>query len=202
MGMQFPRLLRPLLSSSLLWRVSSSSKVIYLTFDDGPVPGVTPQVLEILDRYGWKATFFCVGDNVRKYPELFDEVKKRGHVVANHTFNHIKGFWKNSREYYDNVMKAAELIDSDLFRPPHGQITGPQIRKLKKHFRLVMWDVITYDYDKSLTPDQVLNKVKRNCRKGSIVVFHDSLKAEKNMLEVLPQAIEFWISEGYTWNTL
>ena len=202
MSLQFPRFLRFLFSKSLIWRVPSSSKVIYLTFDDGPMPEITPQVLDILDRYGWKATFFCVGNNVQKYPGLFDEVKSRGHVVANHTFDHLRGFWTNSDHYLNNIRKAAEYIESDLFRPPHGQITGKQIRKLRKEFRIIMWDVITYDYDRNLSPEQVLRNVTDNHRKGSIVVFHDSIKAGPNVLEVLPKAIEFWMSKGYTWNTL
>lgn len=196
MSLQFPRILRPFFGK-VTWQIRTSSKVIYLTFDDGPVPEVTPQVLDILDRYKWKATFFNVGDNVRKYPELHQEVLKRGHKVGNHTFNHLKGYNFPTDEYVDNVKKASGYIRTDIFRPPYGRITKNQRRALRKDFRIIMWDVITYDYDKNLTPEQVFRNVTSNLRKGSIVVFHDSIKAQKNMLAVLPQAIEFWQSKGY-----
>jgi len=197
MNVQFPRIFRPFFGKNVLWQKKTSSKVIYLTFDDGPVPEVTPQVLDILDNYGWKATFFCVGENVKKYPETYNEVVRRGHKTANHTFNHIKGFSYNTAEYLSNVEKASELISSNLFRPPHGQITYKQISALKRDYQIIMWDVITHDYNRKLTQEQVLDNVKNNLRKGSIVVFHDSIKAKNNVLEVLPKAIEFWESKGY-----
>jgi peptidoglycan/xylan/chitin deacetylase (PgdA/CDA1 family) len=202
MNVQFPQFFRPLFGKKILWRVKTSSKVIYLTFDDGPVPEVTPQVLDILDQFGWKATFFCVGDNVSKYPELYSEIIKRGHKTANHTFNHVKGFHFSANIYLENVEKAASLIGSKLFRPPHGQITYNQIRGLKNNYQIVMWDVITHDYNKNLTPKQVFGNVKNHLRKGSIVVFHDSVKAKKNVLEALPMAIEFWKSKGYNYELL
>lgn len=197
MSLQFPRFLRPLFGKSVQWNVQTSSKVIYLTFDDGPVPEVTPQVLDILDAFGWKATFFCVGDNVRKHPELYREVLKRGHRTANHTYNHLKGFETPTDKYIENVALAAQYIDSNLFRPPHGHITYKQIRLLKKNYQLIMWDVITHDYNQSLTPEQVYKNVERYLRKGSIVVFHDSMKARENVLAVLPRALAFWKENGY-----
>lgn len=197
MSFQFPRFLRPLFGKSVQWNVKTTSKVIYLTFDDGPVPEVTPQVLDILDAYGWKATFFCVGDNVRKYPEVYQEVLRRGHQTANHTFNHIKGFETQTDEYVRNVELAAQWIDSDLFRPPHGHITYKQIRSLKSNYRIIMWDVITHDYNRNFSPDQVFRNVEKYVRSGSIVVFHDSIKAQNNVLTVLPKALEFWIANGY-----
>ncbi|MBN2766025.1 MAG: polysaccharide deacetylase family protein [Paludibacteraceae bacterium] len=199
--MQFPRFLRPFFGN-VTWKIPTPSKVIYLTFDDGPVPGVTPKVLDILDKYNWKATFFCVGENVTKYPELYADILKRGHNTANHTFNHMKGFQHSKEEYVENVEKAANCIDSKLFRPPHGRIKPSQLRILKKKYKIIMWDVITHDYDKKLSPEQVLGNVKRYLRKGSIVVFHDSLKAEKNVLEALPRAIEFWQNNGFSWALL
>jgi len=197
MNLQFPRIFRPFFGKNVLWQKKTSSKVIYLTFDDGPVPEVTPQVLDILDKYNWKATFFCVGENVKKYPELYNEVLRRGHKTANHTFNHIKGFSYKTEEYVKNVQHASHYIESKLFRPPHGQITHRQIRALKRDYQIIMWDVITHDYNRKLTPEQVYDNVKNNLRNGSIVVFHDSIKAKNNVLEVLPKAIEFWKSEGY-----
>ncbi|MBP1676906.1 MAG: polysaccharide deacetylase [Bacteroidetes bacterium] len=201
MNAQFPAFMRPFFAGTV-WRKKTSSKVIYLTFDDGPVPEVTPLVLDILDRYGWKATFFNVGDNVRKYPELYQELINRGHQTGNHTFNHLAGFKYSTDEYVSNVRKAAEYIRSNLFRPPHGRITRAQIKALKQDYRIIMWDVITHDYNARLSREQVLKNVTRNLRKGSIVVFHDSVKARNHVLSVLPEAIEFWISNGYTFGLL
>ena len=201
MNVQLPRIVRPFFRNTI-WRKTPSEKVIYLTFDDGPVPEVTPSVLDILDKYGWKATFFCVGENVQKYPELYNEVLRRGHRTGNHSFNHIKGFNYSTEAYVENVKKAAEYIHSDLFRPPYGRITRKQISALKDDYNIVMWDVITHDYDKKLSPEQVFANVTTHLRKGSIVVFHDSVKASANLLEVLPQAIEFWKSKGYDFRLL
>ncbi|MCE5330527.1 MAG: polysaccharide deacetylase family protein [Bacteroidales bacterium] len=201
MNVQFPRIFRPFFGKTI-WRKTPSEKVIYLTFDDGPVPEVTPQVLDILDQYNWKATFFCVGENVQKYPGLYHEVLQRGHKTGNHSFNHLKGFNHTTGGYVDNVNKASEYIDSKLFRPPYGRITKQQINVLKDKYQIVMWDLITYDYDKNLSAEQVFGNVKRNLRKGSIVVFHDSVKAKENVLTVLPKAIEFWEKKGYRFGVL
>lgn len=187
---------------SLTWRIRTHSKSIYLTFDDGPVPQVTPQVLDILDTFGWKATFFCVGENVVKHPDLYREVLARGHRTGNHSYNHIRGFRYTTDEYVQNVKKASEIIQSKLFRPPHGRMTFAQMKALQKEYDIVMWDVITRDYDKKRSPERILKIIKRNLRKGSVVVFHDSLKAKENVLEVLPKALEFWKSEGYDWGLL
>ena len=199
--MQFPRFLRPLFGK-LTWRVKTDSKLIYLTFDDGPVPEVTPQVLDILDEYGWKATFFCVGDNVRKYPEVYQEVLRRGHRVGNHSFNHIRGYRYSVEDYVANVQKASAYIESHLFRPPHGRITFSQIKALKEDYDIVMWDVITFDYDKTKKPGQIMRTVRNYLRKGSIVVFHDSIKAKDNVLTVLPQALAYWKEKGYSYGLL
>ena len=202
MNLQFPRFFRPLVGRNIIWRKKTSSKVIYLTFDDGPVPDITPAVLAILDQYKWKATFFCVGENVSKHPDIYNEILQQGHKTGNHTYNHLKGFSCNSADYLLNVQKAAQYIDSDLFRPPHGQISAKQIKLLKNDYQLVMWDVITHDYNQKLTPEQVLSNITNNVRSGSIVVFHDSVKAADNMLTVLPLALDFWISKGYTFGLL
>ncbi|NDV46561.1 polysaccharide deacetylase family protein [Paludibacter sp. 221] len=180
-----------------VWRKKSKEKSIYLTFDDGPVPEVTPLVLDMLDEYGWKATFFCVGENVQKYPELYNEILRRGHRTGNHTFNHLKGFSTGVEEYVENVRKASVHIHSNLFRPPHGRLRQRQKNTLQPDYEIIMWDLLTCDYDKSLTPEQIINKVKRFSRNGSIVLFHDSIKAKNNMLAVLPRAIEFWNEQGY-----
>ena len=201
MNIQFPRLLRPLWGK-VVWRKDPSKKVIYLTFDDGPVPEVTPLVFDLLDEHTIKATFFCVGENVQKHPDTFAQVMSRGHKVGNHTFNHLKGFSVKDEEYYDNIDKAAELIDSKLFRPPYGRITGKQMKKLRYRYTIIMWDVITHDYNKSLSPETIMRTIKRYSRNGSLVVFHDSIKAKENVLAVLPLAIEYWKSKGYTFGVL
>ena len=183
----------------VIWRIPAKKKCVYLTFDDGPIPEVTPWVLDILDKYGVKATFFCVGDNVRKHPDIYQMVLERGHRVGNHTFNHIQGirFW--TKNYLANVEKAAEYIKSDLFRPPHGHMRFPQVVWLRRHYRIIMWDLVTRDYSKRMRPEQVLNNVKRYARNGSIITFHDSLKSwnNGNLQYALPRAIEFLKAEGY-----
>ena len=196
---QPPILYRSLYPGSL-WRIrEEQQKRVYLTFDDGPIPEVTPWVLDQLDHYGVKATFFCVGDNIRKYPDLYLQLLERGHKTGNHTFNHIQG-WKHRTSYLlENSAKAAELIDSRLFRPPHGHMRVKQNIVLQKAgYQVVMWDVVTRDYSRFMTPEKVLDNVKRYTRNGSIIVFHDSLKAEKRMKYALPRAIEWLQNEGYT----
>lgn len=189
----FYRLLFP----GAIWRKPGKKKCVYLTFDDGPIPEVTPWVLGILDKYNVKATFFMVGDNVRKHPDIFRMVVERGHSVGNHTFNHIQGLRYLTRNYLKNVEKASELINTSLFRPPHGHMRIPQTLFLQRKYKIIMWDVVTRDYNSELSPEQVLNNVKRYTRNGSIIVFHDSLKAEQNMREAMPKAIEWLKSEGY-----
>ncbi len=192
-----------LLFPEAIWRIKKrKSKVIYLTFDDGPIPGVTPWTLDVLDRYGVKATFFMVGDNVRRHPELLDEVRRRGHSYGNHTMHHLQGFKESTRRYLRDLTEAAELIDTPLFRPPHGLIRWSQAKVVKEHYNLVMYDLVTRDYSRKLSPDQVLQNVKRYTRNGSIIVFHDSLKAERNLRAVLPQAIEWLLTQGYEFNAL
>ena len=194
--LQVPEILKSVIKN-VVWRINPAKKVIYLTFDDGPNSRVTPLVLDILDRFEVKATFFCVGENVSRFPDVFDEVKRRGHTVGNHTFNHLKGFEYSTDDYVRNVKKASEFIDSRLFRPPHGQIKPSQIKALKDDYLIIMWDFITYDYDKRIEPENIIAEVKKRSRNGSIVVFHDSLKAEKNVLQVLPEALRFWKENGY-----
>jgi len=202
MNFQFPTLLRPLIGRNYLWRKNSSEKVVYLTFDDGPVPEVTPQVLGVLDDFDIKATFFCVGDNVKKYPELYREILLKGHSVGNHTFHHLNGFKVGQEQYLKDVEQASQLIDSRLFRPPYGKLTRKEKKILEQKFQIVLWDVISYDYDQNLSSSQVLKNVKRYTRSGSVILFHDSMKAKNNMLTVLPQAISFLLTKGYRFEKL
>lgn len=198
-----PPLLYRLLFPKGYWRMPSAhEKVIYLTFDDGPIPEVTPWVLDLLNKNDVKATFFCVGDNVRKYPEIYQQVLDQGHVVGNHTFNHLQGIKTSTNDYIKNVDKADECIHSELFRPPHGHMKFPQLLKLRKRYKVILWDVISRDYSKLQSPEQVLQNVKKYARNGSIVVFHDSLKSEKNMKYALPLAIEWLKEQGYVFKTI
>lgn len=179
------------------WRMNKNEKAVYLTFDDGPIPEITPWVLDLLDKYHIKATFFLVGDNVRKHPEEFKMIVERGHRLGNHTFNHIQGLKYLSYNYLANVNKADELIKSNLFRPPHGWMRWAQYMVLRNRYTIVMWDLVTRDYSKRLNGPQVLNKVKKYVRNGSIITFHDSLKSEKNLKYALPRAIEWLLEQGY-----
>ena len=193
---QVPEFIRNLYPKAV-WRMDPNEKAIYLTFDDGPIPEITPWVLDLLDKYHIKATFFLVGDNVRKHPEEFKMIVERGHRLGNHTFNHIQGLKYLSYNYLANVNKADELIKSNLFRPPHGWMRWAQYMVLRNRYTIVMWDLVTRDYSKRLNGPQVLNKVKKYVRNGSIITFHDSLKSEKNLKYALPRAIEWLLEQGY-----
>lgn len=175
---------------------------VYLTFDDGPIPEVTPWVLDMLDRYGIKATFFMVGDNVRKHPEVYEEVVRRGHRIGNHTMHHVSGFRLTRRSYLRDVAEARQYIDSDLFRPPHGWLRPRQTWALHEQFRVVMFDLVTRDYSKWLLPQDVVRNVKRFARDGSVIVFHDSLKSWPRLQEALPQALEWLLGQGYEFRLL
>ncbi len=192
-----PPFLFRLFFTESFWRIQGREKCVYLTFDDGPIPQVTPWVLNLLDKYNIKATFFCVGENVARHPELFEEIKSRGHRVGNHTMNHISGFRNSTKNYLENVQIADSLIQSNLFRPPHGWMRSSQAWYIKKNYRIIMWDVVTRDYSKKLNGEEVFKTAQKYVRNGSIIVFHDSLKAEKNLRYALPKTIEWLLNEGY-----
>ena len=193
---QPPRIVRWLYPQAI-WRMDPSIKAVYLTFDDGPIPEMTPWVLDVLDHYGIKATFFLVGDNVRKHPREFAMIKERGHRLGNHTFNHLRGFEWLTKNYLANADKANELIQTDLFRPPHGHMRWLQYEMLRRRYRIVMWDLVTRDYSKHLNGRQVFEKVKRYARNGSIITFHDSIKSKENTMYALPRSIEWLMEQGY-----
>ncbi len=185
------------------WRIPSQEKMLYLTFDDGPIPDVTPWVLEQLHNYKAKATFFCVGDNIRKHPQVFDQVVAQGHAVGNHTFNHLNGWQTDNIDYFHNVRHCANLAaHSVLFRPPYGRLKPKQAQFLLRHYRIVMWDVLSGDFDPKLSAGQCLANVVNNAEPGSIIVFHDSRKAEDKLRTVLPQVLEHFTAEGYTFSKL
>jgi len=189
-------------------------KAVYLTFDDGPIPEVTPKVLAILDRYGIKATFFMVGENIDKHPDVFEQVIQAGHAIGNHTYNHMKGWKFSTEEYIANVREWEEAAERNYphgypapvlnrFRPPYGRTWVWQRRAVKKlGYEIYLWDVLTRDYNPTRTPEAMLRQIKRCTRPGSIINFHDSVKSNERMLAVLPQAIEWLLEQGYELKTL
>lgn len=178
------------------------SKTVYLTFDDGPIPECTPWLLDELDRFGVKATFFMVGDNVRKYPELYAEILKRGHRVGNHTMHHLNGLTAGGLHYFKDIKEAAEYINSDLLRPPHGWMRFTPRMYLATKYQLIMYDLVTRDYSKYVDADHVFENVKRYARPGSIIVFHDSLKSVGKLKTALPRSIEWLRDQGYEFGVI
>ena len=186
-----------------IWFVETDRKVLFLTFDDGPIPEVTPWVLDELTKYNAKATFFCIGDNVRKYPNVYKQLLTNGHQVGNHTFSHVNGWKTNSNHYLESTEKAASYINSKLFRPPHGKVKPSQVRALRKQgYKIIMWDVLSADFDQNISPEQCLENVLNNTEKGSIVVFHDSLKAKKNLYYTLPKVLKHFSNKGFEFKKL
>ena len=189
----------------MTWNKDRHSRCIYLTFDDGPIPVVTPFVLNILKQYDAKATFFCIGDNVRKHPEIFEQIKQDGHVIGNHTYNHLKGWGTPDATYLDNFLRADELINSSLFRPPYGRMKRSQVQLLKETkpgLQVIMWDVLSADFDITISPEKCLQNVCKNTKSGSVVLFHDSLKARERMEYALPAAMEVWSKQKYEFKSL
>lgn len=209
---------------SLIWSVKNTDKIIFLTFDDGPIPGVTEFVLEQLDQFKAKATFFCVGDNIKKHPGVYQNILCAGHRTGNHTYNHLNGWKTNDQEYYSNIQECQEIMNSQnsklktplrdkqnsksgieysaLFRPPYGKIRKRQIAKLSAQYEIVMWGVLSGDYNYKLPAKNCLRKTIKYSRPGSIIVFHDSLKAEKNLKYVLPRYLQHFSSLGYKFESL
>jgi peptidoglycan-N-acetylglucosamine deacetylase len=199
-----PFFLPLLYPSSLIWRIPTNENELYLTFDDGPVNGPTEFVLEELARRNVHGTFFCIGDNVMKHTDVFRKIKAAGHGIGNHTFNHLNGWKAADKQYLENIDQCEKQIGESggrpvsipLFRPPYGRIKRSQIKALSK-YRIVMWDVLSIDYDKSLSPERCLKNSIAATRPGSIVVFHDSFKAERNLSHALPRFLDHFLSKGY-----
>ena len=192
-----------------VWDVQSNEKVIYLTFDDGPTPEITNWTLNTLKKYNAKATFFCIGNNIEKHPDIFQNILDEGHAIGNHTFNHVKGWKTKIKNYLEEVRKAQKIIkfyessSVNLFRPPYGQITPKQGKKLiEKGYKIIMWDVLSFDWDKSVMPETCLNNVIDKTVNGSIIVFHDSIKASKNMQYALPKVLDYFSGKEYTFKSL
>ena len=196
-----PRLLRSFYKGSL-WRMDKKEPIIYLTFDDGPIPELTPWILDTLKEYNIKATFFCVGDNINKNPTIFERILQEDHQVGNHTYNHVKGWKMNKSGYIDNIEKCQILTKTKLFRPPYGRIKKSQFLDIVKDYEVVFWDVLSYDYDKMTSAKKCLNNCIKYSRNGSIVVFHDNIKAQKNLKFVLPLYIEHFLKLNYKFAVL
>lgn len=198
---QIPNIFR-MLYHKALWRGDKNEKVIYLTIDDGPTELNTTWILDLLDQYGIKATFFCIGRNVETHPELYKEILVRGHRTGLHGYDHKRGLYRDSDIFYKDIAHATQFINSNLFRPPHGHIRWSQLNELSKRYKIVLWDVITRDYNKDLSEKEVLDIAVKYGRNGSIVVFHDSEKAMKNMRYALPKAIDYWLQQGYSFKVI
>jgi peptidoglycan-N-acetylglucosamine deacetylase len=204
---------------NLTWHKDTTEKVVYLTFDDGPIPNVTDFVLKTLKSFGIKGTFFCIGDNIRKHPEIFERMKNEGHAIGNHTFNHLKGWDTANDAYLANFWQCQALTGTHLFRPPYGRIKKSQVRQLLNSYELratdnskfkvqnsklniIMWDVLSGDFDVQLPPEKCYQNVVKNVRNGSIIVFHDSLKAWERLAYALPKTIEFLLAQGFRFEKL
>lgn len=196
-----PGLLRKIYKNSL-WRMNSDERIIYLTFDDGPIEELTPWVLDVLKQYNVKATFFCVGNNIDKHNPIFQRLLQEGHRVGNHTYNHIKGWKTKTAAYLENVEQCQQLTQTNLFRPPYGRIKKKQFSLISQTYTVVFWDVLTHDYDQLISPQICLENSIKYTRNGSIVVFHDNIKAQKNLKFVLPQYIEHFLKLNYKFAVL
>lgn len=191
-----------LLYPKAVWRAKTTVPTLFLTFDDGPIPGLTEWVLDTLKTYNVKGTFFCVGENIAKNEAIFKRIIKEGHNVGNHTYNHIKGFKTKTADYLENTEKCEPYTNSKLFRPPYGQLKKSQYKTLlERGYRIIMWDVISYDYE-NISPEACLNNVTKNVKNGSIVLFHDNIKAEGKIKYALPKTIEHFLKLNYKFAAL
>ncbi len=192
-----PWWLRKVYSPTLTWKIPGVQNEIFLTFDDGPHPAITPFVLDCLRQYNAKATFFCIGKNVQLYPHIFQQILDQGHSIGNHTHNHLNGWKTKDSEYFKNIILAKKYIDSNFFRPPYGRITRFQIQQLQPVFNIIMWDVLSGDFDINVSPQKCLQNVVSNTSPGSIIVFHDSEKAFPRVKYALPKSLNFFAEKGY-----
>lgn len=194
-----PRIIKALYSQ-LTWEMPNNK--IYLTFDDGPTPAITDWTLDVLKQFNVKATFFCLGQNVEKHPKLYQRILDEGHAVGNHSYAHPSGWKTSDAEYFDDIEKSQQLINSKLFRPPYGRITKSQTKHLKKQYNIIMWSVLSGDFDVKTSPEKCLDNVLKNTESGAIIVFHDSEKAAPNLKYALPKAIESLLDKGFVFEVL
>ncbi|MGB0881528.1 MAG: polysaccharide deacetylase family protein [Vicingaceae bacterium] len=186
----------------LTWDIPNNEQKIYLTFDDGPIPEITEWVLDLLNQKSIKATFFCIGENVQKHPKIFQRIKSEGHAIGNHTFNHLNGWKTGSWAYLKSIEECQQFVHSNLFRPPYGRIKKSQANKITRKYKVVMWDVLSGDFDQKTAPEKCYENVVQNVNPGSIIVFHDSLKAERNLKYALPKAIDYLQRQGFVFEVL
>lgn len=191
-----PRILTRLMPR-LTWQFNGNPRKVYITFDDGPTPDVTPWALEKLKKYNAKATFFALGRNVDHYPDIFKQIIDEGHSVGNHTYSHLKGWGTPNNRYFEDIELAHRLIKSALFRPPYGRIKSSQISEISKSYKIIMWSVLSVDYNRHISGERCVKNVMENVKHGSIIVFHDSAKARKNLYYALPVVLERLTEEGY-----
>ncbi|MDQ4142060.1 MAG: polysaccharide deacetylase family protein [Bacteroidota bacterium] len=203
-----PGLLRYLFPE-YIWRKAGQDKIIYLTFDDGPIPEVTEFVLQQLAIYQAKATFFCVGENISRYPDIAQNIVAQGHYLANHTYNHLRGWATDTNTYVQNIALCQRQIEKwqpkreiELFRPPYGRIRRKQFKEIKSAYRVIMWDILTYDYDVTLSPEISIQRILKQTTAGSVVLFHDSVKAFPNLQYLLPRFLRYFSDLGYSFNSL
>ncbi|MCF8230960.1 MAG: polysaccharide deacetylase family protein [Bacteroidales bacterium] len=196
------KLISKLIYPTLIWEIPTSRDEIFLTFDDGPSPGITEKALDILDQFDAKATFFLVGDKASQYPELVDEIIKRGHKTGNHTYHHLKGWGTDDEVYFEDIAKTDTLLHTKLFRPPHGKISRSQIAFLENKYHIIMWTVLSADFDTSIKAERCAHNVIHNTDKGSIIIFHDSPKASERMLYALPKTLENFRAKGYAFKSI
>jgi peptidoglycan/xylan/chitin deacetylase (PgdA/CDA1 family) len=196
-----PKLLQSLFRQCY-WSFPNTENKIYLTFDDGPTPEVLPFILKTLDAYNIKATFFCVGDNFKKHPHLVSEILSNKHIIGNHSQNHLSGWKTNNQAYFQNIEECSRLHKTNLFRPPYGHIKKSQANYLSKKYKIIMWDVLSYDYDKSVLPEVCYRNVIDNTKSGSVIVFHDNPKALKNLQYALPNSIAFLLNKGFVFDVI
>ncbi len=187
----------------ITWDIKDDRRpAIYLTFDDGPTPEITGEVLSMLKQFTASATFFCIGRNVERHPEIYAKILEGGHAVGNHTYSHLKGWYTADTAYYADIALAAQFIHSSLYRPAYGMIRVRQKNHLKQDYRIVMWDVMSYDFNINTSPQTCLNNVIQNATAGSVVVFHDSVKATKNLLYTLPRVLEYYAEKGWAFKSI
>lgn len=197
-----PLLISTLTAPWLTWKIPAREKVIYLTFDDGPTPEVTTKVLDLLRHYQARGTFFCLGKNVELHPDIFQAILKDGHQVGNHSWGHAKGWKMKKTDYLKDIQRCAEVFASPLFRPPYGKINPFAVKTLTKHYQIVMWSVLSCDYEPRLSPEQCAQAVIKLAKPGSIVVFHDSRKAEKNCLGALTRVLQHFSKQGFSFKAI
>lgn len=187
---------------AIIWDNRKAGKTLFLTFDDGPTPKITEKVLNILDSYKAKATFFCLGRNVERHPDIYTEILQRGHGTGNHTYSHLKGWKTDNPQYFEDIELARKYIKSKLFRPPYGQIRRSQISELKSKYKIVLWEVMSHDYEQRVSKERSLKAILRYTKEGSILVFHDSAKAYKKLEYILPRFLEHYSTKGYSFRAL